>query len=297
MEWDRVERLLGSEALSHLDGCRVAVLGLGSGGGFVALSLAMAGIGGFVLVDPEDLEEENIVRHVADRRYLGWPKVEAVADMIANRNPDARVETHAADIRNVPEALAGVDIVVAGLDGEGAKFMLNEMVRPLGLPTVYAGVYERGEGGDVCIIHTDRGPCYACWALALREGVAQVAPDSAGEVLDYGMIGPDGTLKAEPGLWLDVVRIASIQAEFTLNELLRPTPAHRPIPANTVIIANTTLEIVVGQISLPFTAEWVDVPHDPDCMICGGQTADRLSLEELAGEGDLIRFEEEGEHE
>ena len=36
MNWDRVERLLGAVALEHLRGKKVAIIGLVSGGGFVA---------------------------------------------------------------------------------------------------------------------------------------------------------------------------------------------------------------------------------------------------------------------
>ena len=45
--------------------------------------------------------------------------------------------------------------------------------------------------------------------------------------LDYGMIGADGTLEAEPGLWLHVVRVASVQADMALNELLNGTEIYR----------------------------------------------------------------------
>ena len=79
MTWDRVERLIGADNLAILAGKKVVVVGCGSGGGFVALSLAMSGVGNFVLIDDDVLEESNIMRHVADRRYLGQPKAEAVA--------------------------------------------------------------------------------------------------------------------------------------------------------------------------------------------------------------------------
>ena len=49
--WERVERLIGSDNLERLAQKKVGVIGLGSGGGFVALSLAMSGVGKFVLVD------------------------------------------------------------------------------------------------------------------------------------------------------------------------------------------------------------------------------------------------------
>ena len=41
--------------------------------------------------------------------------------------------------------------------------------------------------------HPYDGPCYACWAAELRDENAVTA--NPGEMLDYGMIGPEGRWK------------------------------------------------------------------------------------------------------
>jgi molybdopterin/thiamine biosynthesis adenylyltransferase len=280
--WDRVERLLGSDNLARLKTKRVGVVGLGSGGSFVAVSLAMSGVGQFVLVDDDAIKASNIVRHAADRRYLGQPKTEAVADLIRQRNPEAQIVTRQGRIEAHLDTLDGLDLLVVGVDGEGPKYTLNEACLKRNLTAIYAGVYERGEGGDVVVIRPYDGPCYACWAAELREGLAvSQLPD--GVELDYGMIGPEGTLEAEPGLWLHVVRVAAAQADQCLNELLRGTSAHRTMPANTVILANTAMEIMIGQISQPYTAEWVQVERDPKCLVCGDRLRNTLSSEAEGG--------------
>jgi molybdopterin/thiamine biosynthesis adenylyltransferase len=274
MSWDRVERLLGSHNLELLAHKRVGIVGLGSGGGFVALSLAMSGVGNFVLIDADTLDENNVVRHVADRRYVGQPKVEAVADLIRQRNPNAQVESIVGIIEQHLDALDDLDILVVGVDGEQAKYITNQACLERSLPAVYAGVYERGEGGDVVIIHPYQGPCYACWAAELRDDIA-LTKKNDGQELDYGMIGPEGTLEAEPGLWLHVVRVAGTQADMTLNELLSESDVYRALPGNTVILANTALEIIDGENSPPYTAVWATVERDPHCLVCG----DRLQME------------------
>jgi len=279
MNFDRVERLIGSSNLALLKTKRVGVVGLGSGGGFVALSLAMSGVGKFVLVDDDLLESTNIVRHVADSRFIGRPKAEVVAELIHLRNPDAEVEVRVGRIEQNMDVLDHLDLLVSGVDGEGPKYVLNQACLKRNLAAVYAGVYERGEGGDVVVIHPYDGPCYACWAAELREGLA-VSNLAPGEELDYGMIGEDGTLEAEPGLWLHVARVAATQADMALNELLAGTNVHKIMPANTVILANTALEILSGQISQPYSAEWVNVQRDPDCLVCGDALRNDLSSEE-----------------
>lgn len=282
MNWDRVERLIGSDNLGVLKQKRVGIVGLGSGGGFVALSLAMSGVGKFVLVDDDVLEANNIVRHVADSRYIGKPKAEAVAELIRHRNPDAEIQIRHGRIEEHLDALDNLDILVSGVDGEGPKYTLNEACLARNLTAVYAGVFERGEGGDVVVIRPYNGPCYACWAAELREGLA-VADKDANQELDYGMIGPEGTLEAEPGLWLHVTRIASAQADQVLNELLAGTSVYKTMPANTVIMANTALEIMTGEVSQPYTAVWVNIERDPHCLVCGDALRSELT-DEAAGD-------------
>lgn len=301
MSWDRVERLLGSRNLELLAQKRVGVVGLGSGGGFVALSLAMSGVGNFVLIDNDLLDASNVVRHVADNRYVGQPKAEAVADLIRHRNPKAQVETRIGRFEDHRDALDNLDILVVGVDGEGTKYVINQECLNRNLTAVYAGVYERGEGGDVVIIRPYQGPCYACWAAELRDDLALTKNDAAAE-LDYGMIGEEGTLEAEPGLWLHVVRVAAAQADMTLNELLRETDVHRATPGNTVVLANTTLEIIDGETSLPYTAVWATVERNPQCLVCGDklhqQIEDReaeVSLDDLIATGMVIDAQSEDE--
>lgn len=281
-DWDRVARYLGGDTLALLANKKIAVIGLGSGGSFAALTLAMSGVGGFVLIDDDIVERTNAVRHVADLRDVGRPKVEAVADLIRQRNTNARVEVIVGRLEDHTHKLDGVDLVIVGVDNERPKYAINDACRARGLTAVYAGVYERGEGGDVAVIYADHGPCYACWAASLREDVVD---QGVGETnLDYGMIGPDGTLAAEPGLWLHVVRVAAAQADLALNELLSGTPVHREMPANTVILANTAMEIISGITVPPYSAQWVAIPRDPNCLVCGDSTsADVLSLEDLTG--------------
>lgn len=274
--WERVERLIGADNLGRLAEKKVAVVGLGSGGGFVALSLAMSGIGKFVLVDNDDLEAGNVTRHVCDLRYVGRNKAEAVADLIMNRNPGAQVDARAGMIEDHWECLDDVDILVAAVDSEQVKFSINEQCLAKGLSASYAGVYERGEGGDHVIIRPFAGPCYACWSEATRDGV-MVAMNPGGE-LDYGMIGEAGTLEAEPGLWVNVTKVAGIQTDLIINELLRGAGAHEPMPANTLIVTNSYMDIIEGQENDPHTGIWIEIGRDPDCLVCGERLNQGLSL-------------------
>ena len=109
------------------------------------------------------------------------------------------------------------------------------------------------------------GPCYACWSEATREGV-KVSLNPGGD-LDYGMIGEtQGTLHAEPGLWVNVTKVAGIQTDLIINELLRGTSAHEEMPANTLIVANSYLDIIEGQESEPHSSLWIEIESRPGLL-------------------------------
>ncbi len=303
--WERVERLIGSGNLDRLAEKNVGVVGLGSGGGFVALSLAMSGLSQFALIDSDELEPGNITRHVADLRYVGANKAAAVADLIKQRNPDAQIDVREGLIEDHWDCLDDVDLLVAAVDNEQVKYAINEQCLRRRLSASYAGVYERGEGGDHVIIKPFDGPCYACWSEATREGV-KVALDPGGD-LDYGMIGEMGTLDAEPGLWVNVTKVAGIQADLIINELLLGTSAHVEMPGNTLLVTNTYMDIIEGQENEPHTGMWIEIERDPDCLVCGESLkqgisllakddSENISLEDLAASGlttDIVFAEDE----
>ncbi len=293
MTWDRLERLIGAGNLATLAEKRVGVIGLGSGGSFVAVSLAMSGVKHFTLIDDDVLEAGNVLRHAADLSDVGRPKVDIVADLIRRRSPDAEIETIAGRIEDHLEALDVLDLLVVAVDGELAKYTINQACLERSLTAIYAGVYARGEGGDVVMIVPYQGPCYACWAAELR-GEILVSRDEDQE-LDYGMIGEDGTLEAEPGLWLHVVRVASVQADIGVNHLLADTDAHRELPGNTVILANTALEIIEGEITPPYSAVWATITRDPNCMVCGAAQASDVSLDALLADTGIEMRDGDGE--
>ena len=236
----------------------------------------------------------NVTRHVADLRYVGVNKAAAVADLIRQRNPEAQIDARAGLIEDHWDCLDDVDLLVAAVDNEQVKYAINEQCLKKGVCASYAGVYERGEGGDHVIIKPYAGPCYACWSEATREGV-KIALNPVGD-LDYGMIGEAGTLDAEPGLWVNVTKVAGIQTDLIINELLRGTSAHETMPANTLIVANAYMDIIEGQESEPHSGLWIEIERDPDCLVCGERLRQgarllaqdesaNISLEDLAASG------------
>ncbi len=81
----------GGQAAAKLSEKKVVLVGAGSLGGELAVTLARAGVGMLVLVDPDLLEDVNVGRHVLGASDLGRPKVIALADRIRKDIPTTEV--------------------------------------------------------------------------------------------------------------------------------------------------------------------------------------------------------------
>lgn len=89
---DRLERLLGSEGVERLAKSRIMVIGIGGVGSNCVEALARGGIGSFVVVDADYVQESNINRQaIAFESTIGKPKVKVMREMIAQINPHAQV--------------------------------------------------------------------------------------------------------------------------------------------------------------------------------------------------------------
>jgi len=67
------------------------VIGLGGIGSWVALNLALIGIGTLVLVDPDTIEASNLNRTLYKLYDIGRKKTEAIKDLISERRQDTIV--------------------------------------------------------------------------------------------------------------------------------------------------------------------------------------------------------------
>jgi tRNA threonylcarbamoyladenosine dehydratase len=120
--------LIGKEGLARLAAARVAVCGLGGVGSYLVEALARSGIGQLLLIDFDLVAPSNINRQLcALQSTVGRPKVEVVAERIADINPLCRVE--ARRLRLAPDSdfaavLSGVDYIGDAIDELPAKIAL-----------------------------------------------------------------------------------------------------------------------------------------------------------------------------
>ena len=94
-KFSRTEMLIGNDGMEKLKNAKVAVFGLGGVGSFVCEGLARSGIGNFILVDFDKVDESNINRQlIATVSTIGKYKIDLMKERILEINPDANVEVY-----------------------------------------------------------------------------------------------------------------------------------------------------------------------------------------------------------
>ncbi len=183
--FSRTELVLGTDTLTRLKATKVAVVGVGGVGGYVVEALARSGIGALILVDHDVVSISNLNRQIiALESTLGRPKVEVMAERVAQINPNCKVEAHQVYYeKDIHHDLISrdVDFVADAIDSVGAKADLIER----SLHTQIAIISSLGMGNKLDPSHieiTDISDTHTCplaraVRLALRKrGINQGVP-------------------------------------------------------------------------------------------------------------------------
>jgi ThiF family len=275
--FERIESLFDIQLFADV---KVLVAGCGSGGANVALQLVMSGIRNFTLADHDVLGPENVIRHVCGRSFIGRKKVDAVAEVLRDRNPNVNIATIDADIMSYPEIESEIrkcDVVVLATDNEPSRYLMNDLCVRNGIPFVVGRVFTRGIGGEVFAYRPGNGGCLACLESFLqrttfREGIKEidlVSEDEREKV--YGM--EIAEIKDSPGLAVDISFISSFHARFALDAIARRLK-ERPkflnlIDENYVIWGNRP----VHPFKKHFQLQRIELPPQESCAICSVRTA------------------------
>src|SRR5471030_1750518 len=126
-----------------LRGKRVAIAGGGGVGGVHLLTLARLGVGAFHIADFDSFDIANFNRQVgATMSTLGLPKVEVLAGMARDINPEAQIVRFPGGVNsgNLAQFFEGVDLYVDGLDffAFGARQATFAACARLGIPAITA---------------------------------------------------------------------------------------------------------------------------------------------------------------
>ncbi|MFY9808800.1 MAG: ThiF family adenylyltransferase [Pseudonocardiaceae bacterium] len=257
--------LLGVATQEALSKARVAVVGLGGLGSFVALELAYLGVGHLTLIDPDRIELSNLNRLIgAGPDDVGRHKVDVFRRVIERLAPGVAVTAVAAPLLD-NEALnhaKAADLLLGCVDTHGARLSLNHLSIRYLIPLIDAGTGARlgtdsvdaKLGGQIQVVAPGVG-CLECRGFIHAQRAAyDLAPP---EVQEYERAHGYGTEEKRPS----VIFLNGVVASMQVAEAARIFVA-----ASGQAAATPKLVIYDAQAQRTFP---VVVSHSPECATCG----------------------------
>jgi molybdopterin/thiamine biosynthesis adenylyltransferase len=244
-----IMREIGVEGQRKLREAKVAVVGAGGLGTVSSLYLALAGVGCLRLIDQDTVEVQNLHRQILySVDDLQYPKVEVAAEKLAELSPLLKVEAVGESVNagNVENLLAGVDVVVDGLDNMLTRYVVNRACVKLNVPYVFGAAI--GLEGNVSVFSPPETPCLECVMPNLSDANLQTCSTR-------------GVLGATPGI------IGAMQALETVK---------------LIVGVGSTLKgklMVCDFGDMSFAT--VDVSSNANCAACHGEIAAGLPREKL----------------
>lgn len=199
---DLLDRILRATRHEVLMKKTALLVGLGSGGSVVAKYLGCTGIGRIILVDKEELEVPNLIRHEGSLKDLGRKKVEICKEMIEKKNPFTVVEAYDIDVtedrERVEELAMESDIILGASGSPRVNSLLNRISLDMEKPAVYGGMFEMARGGYVLSVKPRETACFNC----LFEITSRAYSVDREDAKRYGL--SEEELHAQQGLWIDI---------------------------------------------------------------------------------------------
>ncbi|MCL2211179.1 MAG: ThiF family adenylyltransferase [Treponema sp.] len=198
------------------------ILGCGSVGSLVALELARAGVGKFVLVDNDILEYHNLCRHQCSIEDIGEYKTESVKKRILNINPRAEVISIVSFVELVKKdifdtyCVKGKAIMVGCADNRQADIYTNSLCVIYKVPFISIGLWERAFAGEIFYwLPYNPMPCYKC---AIGTGDDLSGRQSANRHI-YTNQQDVSKLNFEPGISVDINFVTTIGVKLIIDML------------------------------------------------------------------------------
>lgn len=288
---DLYSRSKGLLEVDMLENKKVTIVGLGSFGSNIAIELAKAGIGNFVLFDFDRVELSNIARHICGINDLGRYKTHAIRDAVLLKNPFANIETFEININEsrkiFEEQIENCDLILCLTDENRSREYINDLSISLKKKVIYGRAITRAEGGDVFrYLPENEKPCLACLIgkglFEYKEEEISNKKQLARDLPAYTPI-EEKESTIQVGLSSDILPICNMIVKLSLVELSKGlntglSSLEEDLVADYFMWANRRekkyknwekLEFRANQLSI---LRWygVRVPKDSNCLSCGG---------------------------
>lgn len=153
----------------NLAGKKIALIGCGTIGGFLAHALVESGAGALGgelhLFDYDLMQTSNLGRHVLGVPYLNRPKAEALQAFLTEQLPHIAVKAHVVDALAWLEQLLRFDLVIDATGEEALSIALNHEFhtrRPPAPPTLFVWLAGNGVAAQAILCAETSMACFKC---------------------------------------------------------------------------------------------------------------------------------------
>jgi molybdopterin/thiamine biosynthesis adenylyltransferase len=214
---------------------KVGIIGLGSMGSKIALSLARSGIRKFVVVDDDFLKLENLVRHDLSWTGVGLHKVDAIKNALNLTMPNLEIEAlnHRIAGQEPPinaagalQSLSQCDLLLDATANPEVFLHVAAIANAYKIPMCWGEVFAGGYGGLIARARPDIDPN----PIAVRDGFyvylskQETAPFQQERGYDIEAETPSIAYDSNVGV------IATSLTNLIIDTALRKNPSEYPVP-------------------------------------------------------------------
>lgn len=231
---------------------KAVFIGCGSVGSLVAVELAKAGVGNFMLIDNDVFGYHNICRHQCGIYDVGHFKTDALADRIFQINPYATVMKKNCMIQEIDrgemEDFCNEDtIIIGGADNREGDLYASDFALENKMPFISIGCWERAFAGEIFYCLPNGMPTYRDFLKAMGYISGRVTQNRRFYTTEEDL----EKVSFEPGISADVNFITIIGVKIILDLLNRSTPGfiQRLVPYLTqyTLVCNTNNPQIGGE--------------------------------------------------
>lgn len=231
---------------------KAVFVGCGSVGSLVAVELAKAGVGNFMLIDNDVFGYHNICRHQCGIYDVGRFKTDALADRIFQINPYATVMKKNCMIQEIDrgemEDFCNEDtIIIGGADNREGDSYASDFALENKMPFISIGCWERAFAGEIFYCLPNGMPTYRDFLKAMGYISGRVTQNRRFYTTEEDL----EKVSFEPGISADVNFITIIGVKIILDLLNRSTPGfiQRLVPYLTqyTLVCNTNNPQIGGE--------------------------------------------------
>jgi len=208
------QSFLGPDSDNVLANSRVGLVGLGGGGSHIALQLAHVGVGDFVVIDSDVVEDTNLNRLVGATSAdvaRGTLKVDVAERVIRGVNPAARVTKVPDRWQNRAELLRDCAVIFGCVDSFAERAQLEIAARRYLVPYLDLGmdVHQVGDEYSIAgqvILSSPGELCLRCMGFITDEVLKREAERYGAAGGKPQVVWPNGVLaSAAVGLFMQLV--------------------------------------------------------------------------------------------